>query len=188
MGAEDILNILSLFERLKCITRHSWCSNGRKESVAEHSWRMAIFAYVIKWELPEVDINKVILMCLVHDWGEVITGDIPTFEKDELDNFIERQAIKKILKMLGNDLQKEMEQIFEELYEGRTIEAKICHVLDKLECILQHNEADIKTWIPLEYELQLTCGWEDTECSKILTEFRKLLKEKTKAKIRNEEK
>ena len=45
-----------------------------------------------------------------------------------------------------------------ELEREETMEAKIVHALDKMETLIQHNEADIATWLPLEYDLQMTYG------------------------------
>lgn len=86
MRQEDFLSILSVAEKLKCNTRHSDTSNGRRESVAEHSWRLALMAMLLEDEFPGVDINKVIKMCLIHDLGEAFTGDIATFNKTEKDS------------------------------------------------------------------------------------------------------
>ena len=54
-------------------------------------------------------------------------------------------------------------EIFRELSEGKTPEARLVKAMDKLEAVIQHNEADISTWLPLEYELQLTYGKEQAD-------------------------
>ncbi len=46
--------------------------------------------------------------------------------------------------------------------ERKTTEAKLYKALDKMEVVIQHNEADISTWLPLEYDLQLTYGEKET--------------------------
>ena len=79
MEVNRYLEILGVFEKLKNNTRHSFTSSGRKESVAEHSHRLAVMAYFVKDEYPDADIGKVILMCLFHDLGEAFTGDVPSF-------------------------------------------------------------------------------------------------------------
>ena len=89
MDIKKYLEILHIFEKLKNNTRHSYTSSGRKESVAEHSHRLAVMAYFVKDEFPNVNIDRVILMCLFHDIGESFTGDIPCFEKTPQDEEIE---------------------------------------------------------------------------------------------------
>ena len=76
MDSRAFLDFLKVAERLKCNTRHSYTSSGRHESVAEHSWRLTVMAYFMQDEFPEADIDKVIKMCMFHDMGEAITGDI----------------------------------------------------------------------------------------------------------------
>ena len=85
MKPKELLEILSVAEKLKCNTRHCYTSSGRRESVAEHSWRTSLMAMLLTKEFPEADMDKVIRMCLIHDMGEAFTGDIPTFEKTGAD-------------------------------------------------------------------------------------------------------
>ena len=85
MEPAKLLDILSVAEKLKCNTRHSYTSSGRKESVAEHSWRLALMALLLRDEFPEADMDRVLRMCIIHDLGEAFTGDIPAFEKSEGD-------------------------------------------------------------------------------------------------------
>ena len=93
MTPEKLTEILYLAENLKKNTRHSWLSNGRRESVAEHSWRLSLFAYFVKDEFPNVDMDKVIMMCIFHDLGEAFTGDIPSFYKTNNDEEIEKHKL-----------------------------------------------------------------------------------------------
>ena len=58
MEPKEFLAFLARLEKLKCNTRHSWTSSGRHESVAEHSWRLAMLAMLLRDALPEVDIVK----------------------------------------------------------------------------------------------------------------------------------
>lgn len=85
MEPRTLLNALAVAERLKGTTRHCYTSNGRRESVAEHSWMMTLMAVFLQEEFPEADMNKVIRMCIIHDLGEAFTGDIPSFEKSPAD-------------------------------------------------------------------------------------------------------
>ena len=69
MEPKKLLEILSVAEKLKCNTRHCYTSSGRKERVAEHSWRLGLMAMLIagEAEFQDADMNKVIQMCLIHD-------------------------------------------------------------------------------------------------------------------------
>ena len=64
-------------ERLKNVLRTAYTSEGRHESTAEHSWRLALLAAVLTGERPELDMQRVVLMCLIHDLGEAFDGDVP---------------------------------------------------------------------------------------------------------------
>ena len=87
MKPEKLIEVLSVAERLKDAVRHCYTSGGRRESVAEHSWRITLMAYFVSDEFPEADLLKIMKMCLIHDLGEAFTGDIPAFEKTEKDIF-----------------------------------------------------------------------------------------------------
>ena len=161
MKPAELLEFLAMAEKLKCNTRHSYTSSGRHESVAEHSFRLALMAYMVSDEVPEIDTDKVIRMCLVHDLGEAITGDIPSFEKTDSDEAAEDSAVSGFVNQLPEYWKKQLGEMYSEMNELKTPEAKLYKALDKLEAVIQHNEADIFTWLPLEYELQLTYGTEE---------------------------
>ena len=91
MEARKLLDALIIAERLKDTTRHCYTSKGRHESVAEHSWMMTLMAFFMRDEFPDVDMDKVIRMCIIHDLGEAFTGDIPTFEKTEANEQTEEE-------------------------------------------------------------------------------------------------
>ena len=93
MTAREFMDFLHVMERLKCNVRHGWTSTGRRESVAEHSYRLCVMAFLLRDEFPGLDMEKVLHMCIVHDWGEAVTGDIPTFLKTEADEATETDAV-----------------------------------------------------------------------------------------------
>ena len=125
MEPRKLLDILDIGERLKDATRHCYTSQGRHESVAEHSWRCALMAYFLKDEFPQADMNKVITMCIIHDLGESFTGDIPTFDKTQEDEKREDYLLKEWLKLLPQDYSLEMLSLFDEMAKRETIEAKL---------------------------------------------------------------
>ncbi len=187
MEISKLINFVGLAEKLKCNTRHSWTTSRRRESVAEHSYMLALMAYLVKDDFPEADINKVIVMCLLHDLGEAVMGDIPAFEKTEKDEVLEEQAIKTLLKELPEKQEKEMAALFLEMKEMKTLEAKLCKGLDKMEAVMQHNEAPIDTWLPLEYDLQLEYGEAEVAFSPYLMALKEQLNEDSKRKIKESE-
>ena len=162
MEPKEFLAFLARLEKLKCNTRHSWTSSGRHESVAEHSWRLAMLALLLRDALPEVDMDKVLRMCLIHDVGEAVTGDIPSFQKTDANEETERQAIAELLSPLPDGLRGELTALFAEMDALATPEARVYKALDKLEVVVQHNEAPLDTWLPLEYELNQTYGIPET--------------------------
>ena len=165
MKPAELLQILSVAEKLKCNTRHSWTSSGRHESVAEHSWRISLMAMLIAPEFPEADMDRVIRMCLIHDLGEAFTGDIPAFDKTEEDERAEDAAFDAWVQTLPEKTRQEFAALLGEMSALETTEAKIYKALDKMEAVIQHNEADLSTWLPLEYTLQLTYGRENVQFS-----------------------
>ena len=183
MKPEKLIEVLSVAERLKDAVRHSYTSGGRRESVAEHSWRITLMAYFVSDEFPEVDLLKIMKMCLIHDLGEAFTGDIPAFEKTDKDSEKEADVLGKWVKTLPELFNKEMAELYQEMEEQQTLEARIYKALDKLETLIQHNESDIKTWIPLEYDLQMTYGNEQVKFSEYLTELRAKVREDSVQKI-----
>lgn len=158
MNPEQLIEFLGILEKLKCNTRHNWTTNGRQESVAEHSWRLAVLAMLMEDDFPELDMNKVIRMCLIHDWGEAVTGDIPAFIKTEADDEKEADAIETLLKNLPETISSGYLTMFKEMSDLSSDEAILVKALDKTETLIQHNEAGSGTWLPLEYDLNLTYG------------------------------
>lgn len=183
MNHSTLLEFMALAEKLKCNTRHSWTSSGRHESVAEHTYRLCVFAWLVKEEFPECDMDKVLKMCLFHDIGEAVTGDIPCFEKKEADEAKENQEIDKIVEMLPDKHRGELHSLMTELRNNQTMEAKVVHALDKLEAVIQHNEAPLDTWLPLEYELQMTYGQEQADVHPYLKHLRGVLRENSARKV-----
>lgn len=182
MEIRAFLDFLAAAEKLKCNTRHSWTSSGRHESVAEHSWRLALMAQLLKNEFQDVDMDKVIRMCLIHDLGEAVTGDIPAFEKTQADEAVEADAVSKLAQILPEPERTEFVQLFAEMDARQTKEAKLCKALDKLEALIQHNEADLSTWLPLEYDLQMKYGTQECEFSEYTRRLRDMVREDSRKK------
>ena len=183
MKPAELLQILSVAEKLKCNTRHCSTSSGRQESVAEHSWRVSLMAMLTASALPEADMDKVIRMCLIHDLGEAFTGDIPSFDKTEADSKTEEMVLRRWVQTFPSPEREEWLALYEEMEAQQTQEARIYKALDKLEAVVQHNESDISTWLPLEYDLQLEYGRENVQFSPYLQQLKAEIDGVTREKI-----
>ncbi len=139
MDHDTLLGFLGLAEKLKCRTRHSWTSSGRHESVAEHVYRLMVFAWLVRDEFPDVDMNRVMELALFHDMGEAVTGDIPAFEKTGEDEKTEGEAQEEIAGLLPGPRGEKLREIFREVREKQTPEARLVNAMDKLEALIQHN-------------------------------------------------
>ena len=172
MKPRELIEFLNIMEKLKCNTRHSWTSGGRLESVAEHSWRLALTAFLVADEFPGVDMAKVVKMCIIHDIGEAVTGDIPAFLKTEQDEEREDLAVAGLLSLLPGDIAHEFAGLFAEMSALATPEAKLFKALDNLEALVSHNEAPLETWLPLEHSENLTYGTKNSAYSEYLAALR----------------
>lgn len=183
MKPTELLQIMSVAEKLKCNTRHCYTSSGRQESVAEHSWRIALMAMLIAPEFPEADMDRVIRMCLIHDLGEAFTGDIPTFWKTKADSLREDDLFARWVDTLPEKNREEFLSLLSEMSALQTREAKIYKALDKMEAVISHNESALSTWLPLEYDLQLRYGAENVQFSPWFQELKKEIDQWTREKI-----
>ena len=184
MEPTQLLEILQVAARLKTTPRHCETAPGRAESVADHSWRIALMAMLLTPQFPEADMNKVIRMCLIHDLGEAFTGDIPTFDKTEADVQKEDNLYAAWVDTLPPETKAEFSSLLAEMNALQTTEAKIYKALDKLEAVISHNESDISTWLPLEYDLQLTYGAEIVAFSPFLKALKEENNRVTREKIK----
>lgn len=157
---ERLLDVLALSERLKRELRHSWLSDGRRESVAEHTWQMCLMAILAERHLETpVDMAATLKMIVVHDLVEALAGDVPFFETGERKaqkQAREQAAIREIEARIGGETGAEIRALWEAFEAGESPEARLARAIDHLEVQIQHNLADIATWEPVEYALVYT--------------------------------
>ena len=186
MNAKEYLEILHVAEKLKDTPRHCTTSQRNPENVAAHSWRIALMALLLRDEFPGLDIDRVVDMCLIHDLGECFTGDIPTFIKTEAHRQTEDSLLRAWVGSLPQPLPARLSALFEEMDRLETPEAKLCKALDKLEALIQHNEAPLDTWSENEFELNKTYAFSAVSFSDWLTALREEILRDTLAKIGTE--
>jgi putative hydrolases of HD superfamily len=152
----EILNFIKTSEALKRELRHSWLSDGRQESVAEHCWRLTLMAMTIAPEVrPQLDILKVLKLLIVHDLPECTVGDIPVFEIDDQTKKIskqdkERAAMRELCSQLPPSTGQEFLDLWEEFEAKQSPEARFAQAIDKLEAQVQHNQASFDTLLEWE--------------------------------------
>ena len=186
MDAREYLEILHVAERLKDTPRHCTTSQGRTESVAEHSWRISLMAFLLRSEFPDLDMDKVTRMCLIHDLGECFTGDIPTFLKTDTDRETEDSLLDRWVRNLPEPLSRERSALYREMDAQQTGEAKLYKALDKLEALIQHNESPLDTWSENEFDLNKRYAFDAVAFSDWLTALRNEILFDTLEKIQKE--
>ena len=184
---ERLLAFLRQAAALKDTPRHCRTIRGEPEFVAGHCWRIALMAQLLTSSCPEIDMNRVIRICLVHDLGEAVTGDIPTFLKTGADEDTEDRAVAYLLSLLDPPVREEIAELFAEMNAMQTPEAKFWKALDKIEAVISHNESDLSTWIPREREMNLTYGISEAAFHPVLAAIREAVREETAQKLAGEQ-
>jgi putative hydrolase of HD superfamily len=140
----NIITFIQEIERLKDITRTAWTKKGKRESVAEHSWRLAVFALVLDKHFSDLDMNRVIMMCLIHDLGEAYEGDVSAKLKVDQEKKLrkEEKALQNLLAPLPEITRNKLLELWWEYNNGETKEAKLKKAIDKMETIIQHNQGN----------------------------------------------
>ena len=138
---------------------------------------------LLEKEFPQADMNKVIKMILIHDLGEAFTGDIPCFEKSSNDEKKESRVLDDWVQTFPEPERTQWLELYAEMNALETQEAKIYKALDKMEAVIQHDESDRSTWLPLEYELQFKYGTENVQFSEYMKNLKAEIDKITQNKI-----
>ncbi|EIM27656.1 HD domain-containing protein [Microvirga lotononidis] len=176
------LEFLREAERLKGTLRSGFTSTGRQESTAEHTWRLCLMALVLSDEFEGVDLLHLIKLCIVHDLGEALSGDIPAILQTEgMDKSAQERADLQILtRALHPDKRDEILALWEEYEAASSPEAVLAKGLDKLETILQHNQG--RNPADFDYAFNLGYGRKQTSAHPVLAGIRTVLDEETRAR------
>jgi putative hydrolase of HD superfamily len=176
---DGILAFLRSAERLKTVTRSGWTSVGQRESVAEHTWRLCLMAMVLYGRSEEVDLGKLLRMCLVHDLGEAIGGDVPAPEQraDAAKADRERADLLELIAPLPEPARREIAELWDEYEAAESPEARVAKGLDKLETILQHTQGSNPA--DFDYTFNLAYGQRYTAADPLLSALRERLDAET---------
>ena len=176
---EGILTFLRRAESLKEMTRVAWTSGGQQESVAAHTWRVSLMALVLARQVPGLDVGRLLAMCLVHDLGEAIHGDISAPLQAGLPDKAaqERRDLLDLTSSLPADDRDALVALWDEYEAAETLEARMAKGIDKLETILQHNQGAMPEGF--DFRFNLAYGARYTRDEPILRAIRSVLDEET---------
>jgi len=176
---DGVLAFLRSAERLKNVTRSAWTSEGRPESVAEHTWRLCLMALVLADRFPEVNTARLMQICLIHDLGEAIHGDIPAVDQRPGAGKAtqERTDLLRLLEPLSPALREHITGLWDEYEAAETAEARLAKALDKLETILQHTQG--KNPRDFDYRFNLEYGKRYTADDPVIVAIRAVLDRET---------
>ncbi|MDZ5603802.1 HD domain-containing protein [Pseudomonas sp. RP23018S] len=173
------LTFIEHVERLKSTLRTGCSATGRNESTAEHSWRLALMAMVYADALCGVDPYKLLKMCIIHDLGEAVSGDVPALQKTALPNHHqqERADVLELVRHLDAAAAAQIIALYDEYEAGHTPESKAAKALDRLETILQHTQGSDQP--DVQFDFNLSYGRVHTDHFPELRYVRSLLDERT---------
>lgn len=185
MNPDDMLGILTFLkeaERLKNVYRTSWTSDGTRESTASHTWRLCLIALVLARYLPEIDVARLLKLCIVHDLGEAIRGDIPAIHQsaDAPKAEQERADLLTLLQPLPDAARDEIVALWDEYEGAATAEARAAKAFDKLETLLQHNQGANPP--NFDYAFNIDYGRKFTDAVPLAAALRAIIDGETRAK------
>lgn len=161
--ANQLVEFMYFCNQLKLELRHCWFEGGRRESVAEHSWQLALLAVTVVPHLSiSVSLEKLLKMALVHDLVEIEAKDVPlpTATGDGQEKFErEAKAIINIKNMLSQPLGQEFYDLWHEYESRETDTANVLKALDRMEAFMAHNVSDIETFLEVEKAMYYDDKW-----------------------------
>lgn len=163
--------------------RSAHTSSGRTESTAEHSWRLCLMAIVFADQLAGLDLLKVLKMCVIHDLGEAINGDIPAVNQAAFPDKgeQERNDLLLLTGALDEALRSEILALWDDYENAQSAEAKAVKALDKLETLLQHNQG--LNPADFDYGFNLGYGKKYTSADPVFATLRELIDQDTRQRI-----
>ena len=175
----SVLTFLKSAEQLKNTIRSAHTSEGRPESTAEHTWRLCLMALLLADSYPNLDTLKLIKLCIIHDLGEAVSGDIPAIHQvPGIDKSIEeRKDFLSLVEPLPQKQKLELIGLWDEYDQAQTDEAKLAKALDKIETVLQHTQG--KNPADFDYGFNIPYGKKWTDFDPLTQQIRATIDEDT---------
>lgn len=147
---DDQFAFLREIDKAKFVQRQNYLTGGeRKENDAEHSWHLAVMAYLFKeYADEEVDLAKTMMMLLTHDLVEIDAGDTYAYDEKAQKTKREREykAADRLFGMLPEDQREELRNLWEEFEQWETPEARYAHAMDNIQPIMLNDATLGKAW------------------------------------------
>lgn len=169
----SFLKLFHATERLKKEPRRAFKSNGLPDTVAEHSWRVCLMTLVLSMTVSGIDRDKCLKLALLHDLPETYAGDVYRLDLTAQAgrHNVEEAALKKLVALVPGSTAEEIFGLWHEFEAGTSREARFIRLIDRLEVLLQHNEAGVDRWNDLEKQIQYGLAERHAERYGFLHEF-----------------
>lgn len=158
-------------EPLKDTLRSGSTSGGRRESTAEHSWRLCLMAVALAEALPEIDLGRLLQILVIHDLGEAVHGDIPAPAQAGDKTADERADMAGLAGLLPPAAAARIMALWDEYNALASPEARLAKGLDRLETVLQHVQGIDPAAI--DYAFNLSYGREHTDRHPLIAALRR---------------
>ena len=147
---EQQIRFITEIDKVKNIFRQTYLADGkRKENDAEHSWHLALMAYLLQEHAEEpVDVPRVMLMVLIHDLVEIDAGDTYAYDSEGAKTKWEREvrAAERIFGLLPEDQGRYFRELWDEFEAYESADAKYAHLLDNFQPLLLNDASGGRSW------------------------------------------
>jgi len=150
ISVASIIDFIRELDKLKGVERKTRpLGLARFENSAEHSWQLAVFAISLsRFAASEINLERVVKMLLLHDIGEIDTGDTIVYATEGLEQrkIAEHAAVKRICAILPSGLGDQFLSLWEEFEAAETPEAKFAHAMDRSIPIILNLANNGQSW------------------------------------------
>lgn len=147
---EQQIGFITEIDKVKNIFRQTYLADGkRKENDAEHSWHIALMAYLLQEYAEEpVDVPRVMLMVLIHDLVEIDAGDTYAYDSEGAKTKRDREvrAAERIFGLLPEDQGMYFRELWDEFEAYESADAKYAHLLDNFQPLLLNDASNGRSW------------------------------------------